>query len=536
MAAGVTVRDVLALPELRGARLVGGTAGLDREVRHVNVMEVPDILSWVMPDELLITTAYPLRDDRAALADLVPNLAARGLAGLAVKPARYIDAIPADMASAADRLAFPLIELPPETVLGEIITSVLTAVLDVQTRRLQRAAEIHDRFTGIVLGGGGLREIAEAVAVSIGRQTAITDAQGVLQTSAPATDPDRLPAVLPGVAGGATGREPARVTVDGRPATAQPIRVGPERFGAIVALADLADLGDDERDTLEYAATVAALRQVQARAVAESDRRFQTVCLEELVTGHVVDRSVLMERAVAFAWDLGVPRAVLVAQLDEIAGQPFSRLAGTVEESVAQHRLADAARLALGRGAIVWERSTQVAALVPAGAGGPDGLRRAAERLVAEARRAVPDGVVGVGVGRVASDPLQLADSYTEARRALAVGAWGHGPGSVSLFGDLGVDRLLVGHDAAELADFAAGLVGPLIAHDARHGTDLVGSLEAFLDTRNAALAARRLFVHYNTMKNRLRTIETLIGPFRDDPDRCLSLAVALRVRRLPAG
>jgi purine catabolism regulator len=72
------------------------------------------------------------------------------------------------------------------------------------------------------------------------------------------------------------------------------------------------------------------------------------------------------------------------------------------------------------------------------------------------------------------------------------------------------------------------------VAYDGRHHADLMGSLEAYLDTRNAAQAARRLFVHYNTMKNRPRTIEDLIGPFRDDPDRCLGLAIALRVRRLP--
>ena len=68
------------LPALAPARVVGGHAGLGQPVRGVNVMEVPDILDWVKPDELLLTTAYPLRDDRAALDALVPRLAERGLA------------------------------------------------------------------------------------------------------------------------------------------------------------------------------------------------------------------------------------------------------------------------------------------------------------------------------------------------------------------------------------------------------------------------------------------------------------------------
>ena len=88
----------VSLP-LAQARVVGGRGGLHRAVRAVNVMEVPDILEWVQADELLLTTAYPLRDDRLALDALVPRLAGRGLAGIAIKPARYIDAIPASRSS-----------------------------------------------------------------------------------------------------------------------------------------------------------------------------------------------------------------------------------------------------------------------------------------------------------------------------------------------------------------------------------------------------------------------------------------------------
>src|SRR5438128_6945842 len=83
---GVPLRDALALPALRNARVLAGAAGLGHAVRYVNVMEVPDSIDWVKPDELLLTTAYPLRDDRAGLADLVPRLADRGLTEQSRKP------------------------------------------------------------------------------------------------------------------------------------------------------------------------------------------------------------------------------------------------------------------------------------------------------------------------------------------------------------------------------------------------------------------------------------------------------------------
>jgi purine catabolism regulator len=304
----ITLSRALDLPPLRHARVLAGGAGLERRVRHVNVMEVPDILPWVQPDELLLTTAYPLRDDRAALATLVPELAARGLAGIAVKPDRYLEKIPSAMLTAADACGFPLIELPPESSFNDIISAVLSVILNEQSLRLQRAAEIHDRFTRIVLGGGGLREIAITLAELLERQVLIVDQHGEVLTRSAELDIDRLPgdAAMPGHADDARAGRPVPVEIAGAAATLQPIMVDGEPYGAIVALAAAETMSTDDLEALQFAATVAALRQVQARALVEDDRRFQAVCLEELVSGHLTDRSVLSERAAAFGWDLSL--------------------------------------------------------------------------------------------------------------------------------------------------------------------------------------------------------------------------------------
>jgi DNA-binding PucR family transcriptional regulator len=92
---------------------------------------------------------------------------------------------------------------------------------------------------------------------------------------------------------------------------------------------------------------------------------------------------------------------------------------------------------------------------------------------------------------------------------------------------------LLVSAPEAEREAFVAEAVGPLLEYDRRHGTALVQTLERWLADRNGAHAARDLFVHYNTLKNRLDRIEALVGPFLEDPDRCLELALAVRLLRL---
>src|SRR2546429_7996365 len=129
-ALGLPVRDVLALPTLAGARVLAGAGGLDRVVRRLNVMEVPDILPWVKPHELLLTTGYPLRHNPDALVDLVAELDERGLAALAIKLHRYLDAVPPPMLAEADRRGGPIVWLPAGGGFGAGLTEGLRGPLN----------------------------------------------------------------------------------------------------------------------------------------------------------------------------------------------------------------------------------------------------------------------------------------------------------------------------------------------------------------------------------------------------------------------
>lgn len=126
---------------------------------------------------------------------------------------------------------------------------------------------------------------------------------------------------------------------------------------------------------------------------------------------------------------------------------------------------------------------------------------------------------------------MLLRESHAEARRALEVGRW-RSPGELVIFERMGLDRLLAGNSDIELAAFREAMIAQLVAHDATHRSNLVDTLEAYVATRNAAEAARRLFVHYNTVRSRLARIEELIGPFLADSERLTALAVALHIHR----
>src|SRR5260221_2363372 len=124
-----TLREAMRLGGFSEATLVAGAGGMDRRVEWVRVIETRETARRARPNDLLLTTAYPIRDDPAAQLELVATIADVGGAGLVVKLGMYVDRLPDGMAEEADRLDLPLFTLhqegppvaPMETLLERII-------------------------------------------------------------------------------------------------------------------------------------------------------------------------------------------------------------------------------------------------------------------------------------------------------------------------------------------------------------------------------------------------------------------------------
>jgi DNA-binding PucR family transcriptional regulator len=72
-----------------------------------------------------------------------------------------------------------------------------------------------------------------------------------------------------------------------------------------------------------------------------------------------------------------------------------------------------------------------------------------------------------------------------------------------------------------------------LIAYDARRRTALLDTLERYLAERRSVIeSARALFIHPNTLRQRLARIEELTG-VELDRDDLLSLELAIKLARL---
>ncbi|WP_344405737.1 helix-turn-helix domain-containing protein, partial [Dactylosporangium fulvum] len=137
-----------------------------------------------------------------------------------------------------------------------------------------------------------------------------------------------------------------------------------------------------------------------------------------------------------------------------------------------------------------------------------------------------------------AASPAGIAAAYRDADRCVtALAALGR-PGPGASPAELGFVGLLLGSAPdgrdRDVHAFLDGTIGPVVDYDARRGTALVKTLEAYFGVGGSlARAAELLHVHVNTVTQRLERIGQLLGADWQKPERALEVQLALRLHRL---
>jgi GAF domain-containing protein len=139
-----------------------------------------------------------------------------------------------------------------------------------------------------------------------------------------------------------------------------------------------------------------------------------------------------------------------------------------------------------------------------------------------------------IGISDLRRAPADSARAYREAVDAATIGRALLGDGGAIAYSQVGAYRYLVRIDANDAPrDRMRVAVDLLIAYDARRRTSLLDTLERYLSERRSVIeSARALFIHPNTLRQRLGRIEELTE-LRLDEDDLLSLELAIKLARL---
>jgi sugar diacid utilization regulator len=369
-----------------------------------------------------------------------------------------------------------------------------------------------------VEAGAGLPEVARATGRALNASVAIVDAAGSVLAVACAS-PDDESAVL----SGASGTE----VLDLRVADTV---VGQLRYRV---------RGEPPPSTLvRMVGTLIGLEVERSRGPERASEAAVSSFLADLLARKVTDRENIVARGNELGADLSAGGSVIVARAtpqQPEEGDWRARVLVLAERGARSVAPGALAAIAPFKGQpAAGHQDGELVVVIPTGDDG-DLDRRAAAAILRELEAGLSNFVLSVAISRPAADPVDLHRAGAEALLAANV-AVAQGEQMLA-FEDTGAYRLLLpamSEDPGELQRFHDETVAPLVAYDEQYETELVKTLESFLEADgNVAGTAAKLFTHRHTVRYRLERVRELTGLDVGSTDGRERLGLGLKAMRV---
>jgi sugar diacid utilization regulator len=369
-----------------------------------------------------------------------------------------------------------------------------------------------DAITEAVESGAGLPEVVRAAGKALEASLAVSDAWGATLAVAA-----RSPA------------EERALLSQGEGVISIPLRVADAVVGTLHMRAKTAPSASMQR----LLVTMIASEVERVRAPERVSETAAADFLGALLRRELTEREELIEQARELSLEVTdgasviVARALPQAPTDEGWRARVRAVAERGARAVVSRSIAGLSE----RDGIV---GAEVLLLVP---GGDEPVAaRAAEAVLRELQAALAGYTFALGRSRLAEDPADLPRAVSEALLAANV-AQGGSDGPALAFEQTGAYRLLLSamsENPAELQRFYAETVEPLVAYDEQYETDLMRTLETFLEADgNVAGTAQRLFTHRHTIYYRLERVRDLSGLDVSSSDGREKLSLGLKAMRV---
>ena len=227
----------------------------------------------------------------------------------------------------------------------------------------------------------------------------------------------------------------------------------------------------------------------------------------------MTDRGDIVARAAELGADLERGAGVIILRAAPRAAQTGEWRARVL--TLAMRALRSLAPGLAGERPTSGEVAAEIAVIVPAE--DDERLARAAAGLARELDAGLAGFHLTIGHSRRAADPVDL---YRAGQRGAAGGQRrrGRGHGAARLRGHGRLPPAAAGDERGpgELERFYAETIEPLSAYDEQYETELVATVEAYLDNDgNVAATAKQLFTHRHTIRYRLERVQGALRPRR---------------------
>ncbi|PDY57594.1 PucR family transcriptional regulator [Bacillus thuringiensis] len=533
--------DIMKIPIFDQAKLIAGHKGVEQEVYTVNMMDAPDIIHFLKRNELLVTSAYHFKDDMYALRELIIQMKKQGCTALGIKTKRFLQEIPEDIISLADEIYFPIIELPFDIGLGDLVNQTLSYILDMRTNELHQAMQIHQQFSNHIISGKGINMILENLSSLIQLPVVLLDYH-----LRPISEHNNTKASIQSLKKFfINGRKLPLSTIEivtfslltktRDTVSIFPIYTQNNQYSYLVIEGFISPLNRSMVLAVEQAANVLAFELIKEHSLRQYSRRIQDEFFTNVINSVFSTQDEIINLGKEFNLSFDQKYICIIGKIDikefTMSFMEYQEEKDLIYDLIEEELNSYTANVHL------FIKDDMYVLLVNC-----DGIWRQTEkeRMISLLKNIQVkiytyfQKSISFGIANSSEQLLHISHSFKEATDAFYYGEISGSKEFIEIYQAKEISAILRMIPQEQLKKFYESTLHSLANENEKDHAVLLHTLSVYLETHCAiSETAKRLFLHRNTVIYRLEKCEEILGRNIKDPNETLQLRIAFRIKPL---
>lgn len=533
------IGDMMKRPIFQRARLIAGKNGWYREVRWVHILEIINAAPYVSKNDLILTTGLWLKRSLQSGLDFMRQIIDHETAGLCIEFGTTIDEIPDEIIKLCDDHDFPLILFRQPVRFEAITQDIHSFLINRHFGVMKQLEEFSRRQQQLILQSTDipaildlLRDYAEGQIIYLS-----TIKSNKFYPELPRAEAEKLNRFCHDKLKNFEQIE--EITVwkmdDSSFLMIQPVICFGQIFSYIGVILHQPHPSEYVKLLVDYTSKAVATVLLRTQFLEEKILRNQNLLIQDILSQQIDSEEQAQMR-------MGLPspdenRYLFIGGIVELAHNVLE--VGPERMETMNQDISVLIRTQLSRFQVhhlMMMKNNQIYLLCAKemlNADSEHHLRDSIVQVIAAIRKFTGQALNAVsfhvGFGRVRSRLLETWKSFKEAYQVIEIAQSVPSMEKCCFYDRAGVFQLLQVVPKPQLQFFVSDQIGELIEHDRKHHLNLIRTLaEYFRCMGSKGETAGKLFIHRQTLYNRLEKISDILGQDFFEPERRYCIEMAL--------
>ncbi|OPH62040.1 CdaR family transcriptional regulator [Paenibacillus ferrarius] len=519
----LTVRDILQRPLFHKAEAIANEEALNRTVRWVHIMEVPQVGHLLNGNELILHTGIGWHDDEELSISFLQQLIDSGASGLCIELGTYTKQPIERMKALAQRESFPLIFFHEEVRYIDITQDLHAYFIHQHHKMVSELESLSTQLNQLLLSGKGLHPLLTFLHQTTQSQVAFFPSGEPAQFVPPMPTTQAAAFYEKWICGELFQLPDIQKKLAHRPIIAL------ERLFADLLLYGEQELSEYQVLALDRFATAIAQEMMRTRYLEEKTRHKQDLWIADWLSGKHTPLEI-REYLLALKPTMKLNQFI-VCVFDSLTGRSAFKEQEThlLQKQMVARALFESEGFHLMPTVI---NDLLVFVLIDQFSAAPfqDRIARAIQRLQkTEIHQETTVYSYIYGIGKAISDPLRAQESFESAKETIAIQR-DIGVLAKPFYHELHVYKILIKmKQSGALEAFIDDYIGSLLTYDQEKSSPLLKTLKVYLALSGSKQeTAKALFIVRQTLYHRLDKIAVLLGDDYMQPHKRMAIELAL--------